>query len=69
METNIKQTANNGWRTDYPECDGTYLVVLDDGTVTTLDYECWDGQWDCYTNDSVLYWQPFPQPPAIDEVK
>ena len=39
---------NNGWRTDYPEYDGTYLVVLDDGTVTTMMYECWEGQWEKY---------------------
>lgn len=54
---------NNGWRTDYPEYDGTYLVVLDDGTVTTMMYECWEGQWEEISNDGVLYWQPFPEPP------
>lgn len=61
METT--KDLNNGWRTDYPEYDGTYLVVLDDGTVTTMMYECWEGQWEEISNDGVLYWQPFPEPP------
>ncbi|UKH17982.1 hypothetical protein [Actinobacillus pleuropneumoniae] len=50
-----------------PEDDGTYLVVLDDGQVTTLDYESLEGQWDCYSDETILYWMEFPEPP--EEIK
>lgn len=63
-------TGKNGWNNNEstrPEYDGTYLVVLDDGQVTTLDYESWEGQWDCYSDDTILYWMEFPEPP--EEIK
>lgn len=58
-------TQNNGWISNdiRPDSDGTYLVVLDDYTVTTLDFEEWEGRWDCYNDDAVLFWQPFPPEP------